>query len=108
MSHMKLPQFANWNLMAFIKTLADGDQTVTLTCTYRHDVESRYWWTLEWICPYNLRKETASASRIDLLVERAAEIHQNAEDNYNREQTERLKHMSTVYIDPPFGTKQGK
>lgn len=106
---MKLPQFANWNLLSFIKTLADGDQTVTLTCTYRHDVASRYWWTISWICPYNLRKETVWASKIDLLVERAAEIHQKAEDNYNKEQTERLKHGSSiVYIDPPYSGSEGE
>lgn len=58
---------------AFMKSMTMESETsepAVLTVQYRHDVASRYWWTLEWT-DADGQKRSESAQTIELLFERA-------------------------------------
>ncbi len=75
--------WAVMNLAAFIKDMAiNGQSSVTLTCCYRPDVASRFWYTIEWTDD-NGEKHSASAQELDLCLWRAAEIELQARRKEN-------------------------
>lgn len=65
--------WASMNLHAFMHDMAlNGQALVSLTCVYRPDVASRFWWTVEWTDEQG-EKHEASAQELDLCLWRAAE-----------------------------------
>lgn len=74
--------WATMSLAAFIKDVAINQSPVTLTCCYRPDVASRFWYTIEWTDSHG-EKHSASSQELDLCLWRAAEIELQAR---NREE----------------------
>lgn len=55
-----------------------------LTCRYRHDVATRLWWSLVW-CGEDGKQHEVSASDLDLLMWRAAEVEMTNRERAKRE-----------------------
>lgn len=62
------------SLPAFLKDMAlTGQAPVTVTCQYRPDAASRFWYTVEWTDEEG-HTHRAEAQELDLALWRAAEI----------------------------------
>lgn len=66
--------WAHISLTALMKELAEeGEQNVTLTCTYDYKQVTRCWWTLEWTDEAG-QKHSVGSQQYDLCLWRAAEM----------------------------------
>lgn len=64
------------SLMAMFRDLGDNGK-VTLAVRPRHEVQTRRWWSLEWIGA-DKKPHVVDASDLQLLLRRAAEVEQMA------------------------------
>lgn len=87
--------WARMNFVAFARDMATNgfssgapvSNAVELTCTYRHDVSSGFWWAIRWTCADGERR-LAESQEFDLCLWRAAEMELEIEARVKSEKAD--------------------